>query len=125
MAVYLVDLSDLIKKVLFVNDVAALIELGEPLLDEASHLEYAKHLFLFVKKGEVVRQELDLEGKRELLDHLKVKQVQQLRQEPMLGLIDVDLENGALSLFLGDLLLNCVDFFLIWVGAGPVCVKVF
>ena len=57
---------------------AALIQLGKLPLDKTSHLKDAEHVFLLVKKSEVVRQELDLEGVGKLLDHLKVEEVEEL-----------------------------------------------
>ena len=66
-------------------------------LDKTSHLKDAEHIFLLVKKSEVVRQELDLERVRELLDHLKVEEVKELREEAVLGLINVNLVDVPVS----------------------------
>jgi hypothetical protein len=74
--------------------VTTLVYQGELSLVEAPHLVNAEHLFLLIDKGVVVGKELNLEGVGELLDHFKVEEVEELREEAVLGLIDVDLIDG-------------------------------
>jgi len=81
--------------------VAALVELRKLALHKASHLEHAQHILPLVQKGKVVGEELDLEGVRELLDHFKVEEVEQLREEPVLRLIDVYLVDLSVPFLLG------------------------
>jgi len=81
--------------------VAALVELRELALHKAPHLEHAQHVLPLVQKGKVVGEELDLEGVRELLDHFKVEEVEQLREEPVLHLIDVYLVDESVPFLLG------------------------
>jgi hypothetical protein len=68
--VYFVDLPE---QVLLIDTVAVLIELGQLLLDKATHLENAKHLLSFVHQREVVGQQLYLVGVRVLPNDLKVE----------------------------------------------------
>lgn len=73
---------------------AALIYLGELLLDETAHLEDTEHLLALVEEGEVVGEQLDFEGVGETLDHLEVEEVEELREEAVLRLVDVDFVDG-------------------------------
>ena len=85
---------------------AALIKLRKPCLIKRAHLENAEHLLLLVEEGEIVGEELDLEGIRELLYHLEIEQVEELRQETVLGLVHVYFKNCTwLSLFVCLILL--------------------
>ena len=76
--IYLLNPIYLPEQVLLVYGMAALVQLGQLHLVEATHLKYAEHLLLFVLKCEIVREELDLEGIREPLDHLEIVQVEKL-----------------------------------------------
>jgi hypothetical protein len=58
--IYLVYFVYLPKKVLFIDAMAVLIKLREPLLYKTPHLEYTKHLFLLVLQREIVREKLYL-----------------------------------------------------------------
>lgn len=84
---------------------AALVELRKLALHKASHLEHAQHVLPLVQKGKVVGEELDLEGVRKLLDHFKVEEVEQLREETVLRLIDVYLVDLGVPFLLGRIFL--------------------
>ena len=76
MLVHLLNLAYLKEQVLLVDLVTALVNPGQLVPVEASHLEHAEHLLLLVKQSEVVREELDLEGVREFADHVIVEEVE-------------------------------------------------
>ncbi len=84
------------EQVLFIDRVTRLVHLGQLELEEAAHLKDAQHLLLLELERVVVREQLDLEGVRELLDHLEVEQIEKLRQETLLSLIDVNLIHSLL-----------------------------
>ncbi len=64
------------EQVLLIDRVTRLVHLGQLELEEAAHLKNAQHLLLFELERVVVREQLDLEGVRELLDHLEVEQIE-------------------------------------------------
>jgi len=79
--------------------VTRLIDLGQLVFKEGPHLEHTQHLLLLEQESVVVGKQLNLEGVREFLDHLIVEEVQELRQETLLGLIYVDLVHRLLAFF--------------------------
>ena len=91
-------LRNLAQEVLLVDRVAHLVQLRQLVLQEAPHLEHAQHLLLLEQQRVVVRQQLDLEGVREFLNHLEIVQVEQFREETLLGLVYVDFVNFSLFL---------------------------
>ena len=83
------------------------------MLEEGPHLEHAQHLLLLEQESVVVGKQLNLKRIRELLDHLIVKEVQELRQETLLSLIYVDLVHCLLSFFVRLSSLDLIPFVLL------------
>ena len=69
------------------------------MLKEAPHLKHTQHFLLLKEESVVVREELDLEGIGEFLNHLIIEEIEELRQETLLSLIDIDLIDSLLSFF--------------------------
>jgi len=113
MHVDLLNFGYLPEEVLLVDGVARLIDLGELVFEEGPHLEHTQHLLLLEQESVIVGEKLDLKGIRELLDHLIVKEVQELRQETLLSLIYVDLVHRLLSFFVRLSSLDLIPFVLL------------
>jgi len=88
-----VEFGYLAEQVLLVDAVAVLVQPRQLVLEEAAHLEYAQHLLALVLQREIVRQELDLVGVWVLSNDVKVEEIQELREKPVLDLINIDLIN--------------------------------
>jgi hypothetical protein len=99
MHVYFLYFGNLPQKILLIDGVAYLVHLRQLVLEEAPHLKHTEHFLLLKEKSVVVRQELNLKGVWEFLNHLIIEEVEEFGQETLLCLININLIDGLLPFF--------------------------